>query len=182
MVQIGGGVRGLQGGDGDRSGMVQGCLADRDVVTRFWALTRTTDTACGVCWVGAITGRGHGRFWLGRGAGGKSVAIVAHRFAAGLVYGYAAISDPTLQCTHACDEASCVRVGEGHIGIGTAATNTEEWRQRRVTLGSPLRDVRGARGRSLAARAAALSGQSVAAALRAGLPEIDRYQGRLPGL
>jgi hypothetical protein len=172
----------VQDGAGERAVMVREALADRDVVARFWALTRATDTACGVCWVGAITGRGHGRFWLGRGADGKSVAIVAHRFAAGLVHGYAAISDSAVQCTHACDEASCVRVGEGHIGIGTAASNTEEWRQRRVGLGSALRDTRGARGRSLAARDAALSGQSVASALHAGLPEIDRYQVPLPGL
>lgn len=166
----------------ERLVMLREALADRAVVERFWALTRATDTACGVCWVGAVTGRGHGRFWLGRTGAGRNVAIVAHRFAAGLVYGVEVIGDPAVQCTHACDEASCVRVDAEHIGIGTAISNTTEWRQRRTAIGSPLRDTRGARGRSLAARSAALDGRSVADALRAGLPEIDRYQGPLPGL
>jgi len=170
-------------GDGEeRVVMLREALADRVVIDRFWALTRRTDTPCGVCWVGAITGRGHGRFWVGRTSAGSNVAIVAHRFAAGLVYGFEVIGGPAVQCTHACDEASCVQVGEHHIGIGTAASNTREWRQRRIAIGSPLRDTRGARGRSLAARSAALSGRSVADALRAGLPEIDRYQVPLPGL
>ena len=157
-------------------------LTDPGVIARFWSLTRPTDTPCGVCWVGAITGRGHGRFWLGRTPAGKNVSVVAHRFAAGLVHGFDVINAKGAHCTHACDEASCVRVGEGHIGIGTAASNSLEWRQRRSMLGSPLRDTRGARGRSLAGRAAALNGQSVAAALLAGLPELDRYQTVLPGI
>lgn len=170
------------GDSGERIAMLREALFDQDVIDRFWALTRKTDTPCGVCWVGAVAGRGHGRFWLGRTYAGKSVAVVAHRFAAGLVHGVTVICDPNVQCTHACDEASCVQVGEHHIGIGTAASNTREWRQRRIAIGSPLRDTRGARGRSLAARTAALGGQSVAAALRAGLPEIDRYQVPIPGL
>ena len=168
--------------DDERLELLGRALVDEAVVARFWGLTRTTDTACGRCWVGAITGRGHGRFWVARSADGHNVAIIAHRFAAALRHGLGVLLDPTIQVTHTCDETTCVSVGDGHVILGTAQSNTQEWRRRSQQIGSPLRDTRGARGRALAARAAALQGQSVKSALAAGLPEIDRFQGMLPGL
>lgn len=166
----------------ERLSVLTTALVDERTVTRFWGLTRATDTACGRCWVGAITGHGHGRFWVGRTAAGRSVAIVAHRFAAALTYGLDVLLDPRIQLTHSCDETTCVTVGDGHVVIGNAQTNTLEWRQRSHRIGSPLRDIRGALGRALAIRAAALEQQSVSAVLAAGLPEIDRHQTTLPGL
>lgn len=168
--------------DDERVELLRRALADPATVERFWGLTRAIDTPCSRCWVGAITGRGHGRFWVARTAGGRSVAIVAHRFAAALTHGLDVLLDPTSQLTHSCDETTCVTVADGHVVIGTAQTNTLEWRQRSQQIGSPLRDTRGALGRALAIRAAALEHRSVRAVLDAGLPEIDRYQRMLPGL
>lgn len=168
--------------DDERLDLLLRALADDATVERFWGLTRAIDTPCGRCWVGAITGRGHGRFWVARTSGGRNVAIVAHRFAAALTHGLDVLLDPRNQLTHTCDETTCVTVGDGHIVIGNAQTNTLEWRHRSQQIGSPLRDTRGALGRALAVRAAALEHRSVSAVLAAGLPEIDRYQGMLPGL
>ena len=41
---------------------------------------------CPVLWSAAVSGRGHGRFWLGRAAG-RVVVLIAHRFALALEHG-----------------------------------------------------------------------------------------------
>ncbi|MCT3018302.1 hypothetical protein EFN97_05575 [Propionibacterium freudenreichii] len=66
-----------------------------------------------------------------------------------------------------------------HLRAGTTATNRAEYQARAGTPGSPLNDIRGARGRAEALRAAARSGMDLDAAITAGLSPLDRDQ---PGL
>jgi hypothetical protein len=96
-------------------------------------------------WTGAVSGKGHGRFWIG-----QDRVIVAHRYAFGLVHGVEALlAVETL--AHGCDNPLCQRAAEGHVVASTAALNRSEWAQRRRVIGSPLTDPRGAlrRARSL---------------------------------
>ena len=75
---------------------------------------------------------------------------------------------------HSCDNPLC-QAAE-HLSVATPAQNRAEWDRRRSNLGSPLRDIRGARGRAMAVRAALLTGGDVAACLRAGMTAVDRDQ------
>lgn len=119
-------------------------------------------------WMGAISGQGHGRFWLGRGS-----VTVAHRFGFAVAFGVDALYSAP-QVTHLCDESSCQN--HEHLKPASGWRNTTDWIERRHTIGNPLRDVRGARGRALALRDAARRGESLAAAMMAGLSEVDRFQ------
>jgi hypothetical protein len=58
-------------------------------------------------WTGAVSGRGHGRFWFGRGR-----VVIAHRFAFALAYGVEAL-DQVRVLGHRCDNPLCQRVGPG---------------------------------------------------------------------
>jgi hypothetical protein len=52
-------------------------------------------------WASAVSGRGHGRFWLAR-VGGRDVVVIAHRFAFALEHGVdALLGVPVLG--HRCD-------------------------------------------------------------------------------
>jgi hypothetical protein len=53
---------------------------------------------------------------------------------------------------HRCDNPLCQRIGPGHVEASSAWRNRQEWVMRRDTIGGPLRDARGARGRSRALR------------------------------
>jgi hypothetical protein len=48
-------------------------------------------------WTGAVSGRGHGRFWFGRGR-----VVIAHRFAFALAYGVEVL-DQVRVLGHRCD-------------------------------------------------------------------------------
>ncbi|PZS22896.1 MAG: hypothetical protein DLM61_24960 [Pseudonocardiales bacterium] len=55
-------------------------VADEVTVARFRAKIVTVPGAdCRLLWSGAVSGRGHGRFWLGTVAG-RGVVVIAHRF------------------------------------------------------------------------------------------------------
>lgn len=121
-------------------------------------------------WTGAISAGGHGRFWLGRRPDGRDLVIVAHRF------GYALLTTEVIR--HTCDEPSCQH--PEHWAAGTVQENTLEWANRRWSPGSPLRDIRGARGRAEALRTAALTGANLDHTAAAGQPLGDRLQDPLP--
>lgn len=101
-------------------------------------------------WTGAISGRGHGRFWLT-----PHVVVISHRFAYALACGAeAAVGVPVFG--HRCDNPLCQRIDAGrHVGPSTHQDNRREWAMRRDVLGTPLTDPRGARRRAHALRALA---------------------------
>ena len=91
-------------------------------------------------WRGAVSGRGHGRFYVGTvvavdpGESGRDLCVIAHRFGYALIYGPAALNTvPVLG--HGCNNPLWQRIGPGHV---KASSHT----------GNPLGDPRGARGRS----------------------------------
>ena len=109
-------------------------------------------------WTGAISGRGHGRFWFGRGR-----VIIAHRFAFALAYGVEAL-DQVRVLGHRCDNPLCQRVGPGHVVASSAAQNRREWVIRRLLAGTPLADPRGPRRRARELRDLARQDPSAVAA------------------
>ena len=90
-------------------------------------------------WRGAVSGRGHGRFYVGTvvavdpGESGRDLHVIAHRFGYALIYGPAALNTvPVLG--YGCNNPLCQRIGPGHVKASSHA-------------GNPLGDPRGARGR-----------------------------------
>lgn len=117
-------------------------LTDPRVVARFASkVVQVPGDEC-LWWTGAISGRGHGRFWCSQGH-----VVIAHRFAWGLVHGADALVDvPVLG--HRCDNPLCQRIEDGHVVASSAVANRREWAARRHLIGTPLADPRGARGRA----------------------------------
>jgi len=149
-------------------------LDDPAVIERWRNLISATalDSGCRI-WTGAISSKGHGRFWVGQRIDGRDLVMIAHRFGYAVTYGLDALLAADV-IRHLCDEPSCQT--PTHWAAGTAAENTTDWWQRHHTPGSPLRDTRGSRGRAEALRAAALAGANLQTASEAGLPEGDRLQ------
>jgi hypothetical protein len=97
-------------------------------------------------WTGAVSGRGHGRFWIGPGR-----VVIAHRFAFALEYGVDAL-DGVRVLGHRCDNPLCQRVDPEHVVASSPQANRREWAVRRHVAGVALGDPRGARGRARALR------------------------------
>lgn len=155
-------------------------LIDPEVAKRFrsYVSSASLSTGCHI-WTGAISGRGHGRFWVGSYPDGRDCVVVAHRFGYALAHGLEALkASPVIR--HVCDEPSCQT--PAHWVPGTVQENTSEWSRRRWIVGSPLRDTRRGRGRAQALRAAALAGLDLDATARAGMPTGDQWQEPLLGL
>ncbi len=127
-----------------RVGMQDWCAAECDpaVVERYRAkLVVVPGSEC-LWWKGAISGGGHGRFYIRDG-----LVVIAHRFAYALEVGVAALrAAPTL--AHRCDNPLCQRVGPEHVVASTPTRNRREWAERRHIAGLPLSDPRGPRGRA----------------------------------
>lgn len=141
------------------------------VTSRYWAkIRRDPNEACWL-WTGAISGQGHGRFWIGDG-----LVVVAHRFA-WLLNAIPDVRELPEVVSHECDNPLCQN--PGHLRASTWSANRIEYEQRRHTPGSPLRDTRGARGRATALRDAARQQRSVRGTVAEGLSELDRYQAML---
>lgn len=153
--------------------VIDRALQDTRVRQRYNNLisTQTLPTGCRI-WLGAISDRGHGRFWLGT-TDDIDVVVIAHRFGYALHHGLAALQLSQAVC-HQCDEPSCQE--PTHLISGTIASNTAAWATRRHTIGNPLRDTRGPRDRAIALRDNALAGASILDAAAAGAPEIDQLQ------
>lgn len=116
--------------------------ASPEVVARWRDKIVTVQGSDCLWWTGAVSGRGHGRFWLG-----PRRVVVAHRFAFALTHGVeqtAAV--PVLG--HRCDNPLCQRIGPGHVVASSYAANRREWAIRRERAGSPLGDPRGSRRRA----------------------------------
>jgi len=141
---------------------------DERVIARYRAHLFVVTDGCWL-WTGAISGAGHGRFWVQRGH-----VVIAHRFGWALAHPGEPL--PAL-IGHRCDEPLCQR--PDHLVASSPAQNLAEWAARRHQLGSPLRDARGAAGRARALRTAARTGANLDQAAAVGLRPIDRDQGML---
>lgn len=146
------------------------------VLERFRAkIHRSPDLDCWL-WTGAISGRGHGRFWI---SDEPALVVIAHRFA-WLIDQLEHDQDITAMpavISHDCDNPICQN--PAHLRVGDATTNRREWAARRDIPGSPLRDLRGARGRAEALRDAARTRADLAAVIDDGKGDVDRLQQQL---
>ena len=149
---------------------LQAALDNARVVNRYLASICKAPMSRGcLVWTGALSGKGHGRFWLGKGR-----VVIAHRFGYALAHGAEALLKADL-ISHLCDEPVC-QLPE-HLVIGSTASNTLEGHERRHGVGSPLRDTRGARGRAVALRDAARHAPSTLNQVaEAGRPLLDVLQ------
>lgn len=122
--------------------LLAAAIQDEEVVSRWRSKTvRVPQSDC-LWWTGAVSGRGHGRFWLGSGR-----VVIAHRFAFALASGVEAL-DGVEVLGHRCDNPLCQRIGDEHVVVSSYQQNRREWAARRDLTGSPLGDPRGARARA----------------------------------
>ena len=128
-------------GEAGSAALAAAC-ASPEVVARYWAKVVQVKGSDCRWWTGAVSGRGHGRFWLAPGR-----VVVAHRFAFALVHGVSALAAVEV-LGHRCDNPLCQRVGAGHVVASSYVENRREWAARRDVTGSPLGDARGARRRA----------------------------------
>lgn len=128
--------------------VVRAVVTDADTVARYRSKIRVVSGSSCAWWDSAVSGRGHGRFWVGT-VEGRDVVMIAHRFGWAVRYGVDAL-DQVPVLGHRCDNPLCQWIGPGHVEASSAWRNRQEWVMRRHTIGAPLRDARGARGRSRA--------------------------------
>lgn len=136
-------LRRLGAGEGDGPGEVtrldaQGladlaaACASPGAVARWRAKMVTVEGSDCLWWTGAVSGAGHGRFWLS-----ARRVVVAHRFAFALAHGVREAAQVQVM-GHRCDNPLCQRVGPGHMVASSYAENRREWAIRRDLTGSPL--------------------------------------------
>lgn len=150
--------------------VLRAAVLDPETVARYWAKTRHVAGSSCVWWTGAVSARGHGRFWLDE-VDGRDVVVIAHRFGWALEFGVdELLAVPVLG--HRCDNPLCQRLCSRHVTRSSPVENAREWAARRHTVGNPLRDGRGSRGRCKAIRDLLRSGATapqLTTALAAGL-------------
>src|SRR5262249_19047048 len=133
-----------------RPKLLRWAVDDPETVRRYRAKVVAVPGSACAWWSGALSGRGHGRFWLGTVAG-RDVVVIAHRFEFALVGGVEALlATPVLG--HGCDTPLCQRIDAAHVRASSHVLNRRAWAARRRIGGSPLLDRRGARGRARALR------------------------------
>jgi hypothetical protein len=149
--------------------LLRWAVDDSDTVRRYRAKVVAVPGSACAWWSGALSGRGHGRFWLGTVAG-RDVVVIAHRFGFALEHGVdALLATPVLG--HGCDNPLCQRIDRAHVRASSHVLNRREWAVRRRIGGSPLLDRRGARGRARALRDAVQAADELFAVVEAeGLP------------
>ena len=139
--------------DEDGLAAVAVALGDATVLARYRAkIVTVTGSECR-WWAHAVSGRGHGRFWLARGR-----VVIAHRFGFAVMHGVEALADAPL-LGHRCDNPLLQRIAPGHVEVSSALRNRREWSIRRNQPDSPLADPRGPRRRASELRAMAASGR-----------------------
>lgn len=130
-------------------------IRDERIVARYTAHIVVDHRVRCVFWTGAISGRGHGRFWI---APGK--VVIAHRFTYALAHGPHTLN-PRQVLAHTCDEPLCQN--PDHLRLSTNRDNTESWSRRRTHFAGPLADPRGSLTRA----------HTIRDLLRAGTPVPD---------
>jgi hypothetical protein len=149
--------------------LLRWAIDDPDTVLRYRSKVVSVPGSSCAWWAAALSGRGHGRFWLGTVAG-RDVVVIAHRFGFALEHGVdALLATPVLG--HACDNPLCQRINTEHVRASSHVLNRREWAARRRIGGSPLLDRRGARGRARALRDAVQAAGELFAVIEAeGMP------------
>jgi len=146
--------------------VLRSAVTDPDTVTRYQAKTRDVIGSDCLWWTGAVSARGHGRFWLDN-IDGHDIVVIAHRFAWALAFGVEDLQTvPVLG--HRCDNPLCQRLTGRHVTRSSPVENARAWAARRHTIGNPLRDNRGSRGRSTVIRDL-LRGDAAAAEITAAI-------------
>lgn len=135
-------------------------VRSRHVTRRFLARLLVCPESDCVWWTGAISARGHGRFWLS-----DNRVIIAHRFAWAIAYGAKSLQD-TPVLSHSCDNPLCQNVM--HLHPSSVAANTRAWATRRHNLSSHLADIRGVRGWTRELRDGLRDGRQLSELLAAG--------------
>ena len=126
--------------------VLRAAVADGGTVARFRSKIAVVPGSGCEYWTSAISGRGHGRFWVGAVAARDGV-VIAHRFAWAHEHGVDALEQvPVLG--HRSDNPLGQRIGDGHVMASSHWLNRRECALRRHTIGGTLRDTRGARGRT----------------------------------
>ena len=93
--------------------LLRAAVADEETVARFRAKVLAVPGMDCLIFTGAVSGRGHGRFWLGH-ADHRDIVVIAHRFAFALEHGIdSLLAVPVLG--HRCDNPLCQRIGPGHV-------------------------------------------------------------------
>lgn len=156
--------------------VLEAALDDPGVVRRYTAKIHPTRVAGCLWWVGALTTKGHGRFWVGpdQARPGAGVVVIAHRFAYALEHGIDALLAAPVLAHTVCDNPMCQ--DPHHLEPSTIAENTVEWSVRRHRLATGFRDRRRARGRAESLRTALRDGADPYEALAAGIPAVERDQ------
>src|SRR6476620_10947678 len=132
--------------------VLEAALRDPAVVARYRAKVLEVPGSDCLWWSAAVSGRGHGRFYVGSVGGEgegevRDLCVIAHRFVYALVFGAAALNSvPVLG--HGCDNPICQRIGAGPVHPSSHAANRRAFLARRSLAGNPLGDARGARGRA----------------------------------
>lgn len=137
------GVRRL---DAEGLSAVAEALADVEVLARYRSKIVTVPGSECLWWTGAVSGRGHGRFWLAPGR-----VMIAHRFGFAVMHWVDALGQTPL-LGHRCDNPLCQRIAPGHVVASSALVNRREWAIRRNLPQSPLADPRGPRRRARSLR------------------------------
>ena len=127
--------------DGAGLAALAAAVADPMRVQRWRDKTVTVPGSECRWWTGVVSGRGHGRFWIG------GHVVIAHRFAWAQVHGVQSLADIEL-LGHRCDNPLCQRIGPGHVVASSYVANRREWAARKELTGSPLGDPRGSRRRA----------------------------------
>jgi len=117
-------------------------LGDLGVLARYRAKIVTVPGSECLWWAHAVSGRGHGRFWLAPGR-----VMIAHRFGFAVMHGVEALDEAPL-LGHRCDNPLCQRIAPGHVEVSSALRNRREWSIRRNLPDCPLADPRGPRRRA----------------------------------
>jgi hypothetical protein len=149
--------------------LLRWAVDDPETVRRYRAKVVSVPGSACAWWSAALSGRGHGRFWLGTVAG-RDLVVIAHRFGFAVEHGVdALLATPVLG--HGCDNPLCQRIDAAHERASSHVLNRREWAARRRIGGSPLLDRRGARGRARALRDAVHAAGELFAVVEAeGLP------------
>jgi hypothetical protein len=114
------------------SRIVEAALCDPGVVARYRVKVLEVPGSDCLWWSAAVSGRGHGRFYVGTvrpedgGGDGHAVSqdlcVIAHRFGYALVYGASALNSVAV-LGHGCDNPLCQRIGPDHVHPSSHAKN-----------------------------------------------------------
>jgi hypothetical protein len=147
-----------------------------ETVARFGAKVRRVPRWGGAWWTGAVSSRGHGRL-AGRGADGRGVVVIRHRFGWALAFGVDALCAARV-LGHCCDNPLCQRIVAGHGQLSKPRRETAGSGRPAGTRSAARYVTRGAHGQGPALRDVLRAGarREVLAAVADSGPAYDAAQ------